>query len=401
MEDSKTSVDQTELPKIQKLREDLIAWLRAEPWTPEQLTDWLKGYTLPAFGYEDEPYDWILRAFPSDDSAADYKSIFASRIVEFIRSEDFYRQISDDDRLLFNLFYLCANLNRKEQLARPLENVFDFFQSNEREREAFFNKRKMYNLNAAFREALISNQISGKYLTFWKSILEQQQPPILRGNIFSGFLGVLFASENGEPLIDEIAWALGKMADYFVQTNDKKRLVKFRNLITRVEEVWNDFNWGRILFFNSVKYSWQRWATVRLPHLIIPLGYSSNGYFGFFIWSVYLPFLKEMKLNFKEISNEGIFSRIEVPASVAETLIAKLSKAERERLRAPFNDYESVAKAIREYLYMDLCDEENYFQNKSLTKVRIETYEPATLNPAEKEEKQTEAQMALAQAAAM
>lgn len=401
MNDSETLTDRTESPKIQKLREDLIAWLTAEPWTHEELTGWLKGYTLPALGYEDDPYDWILRAFPSDNSAAHYKSIFASRIVEFLHSEAFYRQIYDDDRLLFNLFYLCANLNRKEELAPSLEEVFDFFQSHEREREAFFSEKKMYNLNAAFREALIANQTNAKYLPFWRSILEQQQPPILRGNIFSGFLGVLFASKKGEPLVDEIAWALGKMADYFVQTNDKKRLVKFRNLMTRIKEVWDGYDWDKILFFHTIKRPWQHWATVRLPRLIMPLGNSPDGFFGFMIWSVYLPFLKVLKLNFRELSKEDIFCKIEVPANLAKTLEAKLSETERERLRAPFNDYESVAKAMREYLYMDLSDEEDYTENESLTNIRIRTYEPATLDPAKKEEKQIEAQNALTETLVM
>ena len=398
MSESENIIEQVESPKMLKLRQDLVAWLNSDS-SDELLISWLKGYALPALGYEDAPYDWIMRALNGLPSEINYRIILSQRIADFLERETPYQNSPTDDRLLFNIFYLCANLNRKQELASPLEKAFNFFQEHENAREEFFAENNPYNLNASFREALIYNQVSDKYLPFWKEILEQNQPNILRGNIFSGLLGVLHASQNDQPFFNEIGWALGKMAEYFDQTHDKNGHFKFRQLIERVKKLWDGYEWDKILLAQTIKHGWQRWATVRLDNLVIPYHRATDVTRHYLIWNAYVPFLKEFDLNIKKITEKDILSEIEVSDEEAIALESKLYETERIRLRVPYKSYENVAQATREFLYMSLCEEDDYTDNEALTHIRIRTYTIAAENQDEKVEREVKAQKALFQTA--
>ena len=143
-----------ESPKIKKIRQDLETWLNKETWSFDELRRWLKGYELPAVGYDEEPYTWILYSFPESKN---YRQEMAKRIADFLGKKP-YLKGSDkkDDKLFYNLFYLSAGLDCKNELGKPLSDIFKFFQENGNKRdEFFFSKNSQYYLINAFREALI------------------------------------------------------------------------------------------------------------------------------------------------------------------------------------------------------------------------------------------------------
>lgn len=361
MDNTQILVSQSESPKIQKLREDLTAWLVSKSWTHDELRKWLKGYTFPALGHDDAPHDWIVRAFPFSNDSFNFERILATRIAEFLNQEKPYREKPTDDKLLYNLLYLCANLDCRQELSESLAEVFDYFESNESERNSFFASKKMYNLNAAFREALISNQTTSKFLPFWKSILEQNQPPFLRGNIFTGFLGILYTFENSKPLVDEIGWALGRMAEYLNQIEDKNRHEKFRQLLARVKEFWSvekiALNWDEILFFQAMRFNWQDWAAVRLDEMVIPtedfLAAEKRRYL---IWEIYLPLLEELNVGFDIISSKNILYEIFVPRE-ADLFLQKVSLSVEKNRRESSNRSYAGVKAAANEAFKDWVDE--------------------------------------------
>lgn len=344
--------DQNEDTKIHKLRSDLFAWLDSKAPTHTELIKWIKGYNIPALGHEDAPHDWIIRAISPAKHKLLFKRTLALRIAHFLREEKPYEKMPTDDKLLYNLFYLCANLKCKQEIAQSLEEVFDFFQKNKYERDIFFSEKKMYNLNAAFREALISNQVSEKYFPFWKTILNQQEPTILRGNILTGFLGVLNMSNDEYPVIDKIGWALKKMAEYFIQTEDEKRHEKFRKLLTRVKEVWNknkfEGNWDTLLFNQAMKLEWDDWAAARLDKLVIPISEPDINYQRFYIWEIYLPFFEELKFDFKIVSRTNILLEINASKEVAFFLQEVSQSVENNRIATSNKSYEGIKSASNE-----------------------------------------------------
>ena len=58
----------------------VTAWLAKEDWNSKQLTDWLQGYDLPAFGHSDEPYLWLLRGIPE----AEYKRALNNDAIDHL-----------------------------------------------------------------------------------------------------------------------------------------------------------------------------------------------------------------------------------------------------------------------------------------------------------------------------
>ena len=167
-----------ESPKIRKIRQGLETWLNNDGWTFNDLRRWLKGYELPAVGYDKEPYSWILYGFPKLER---YYREMANRIAKFLQHEKPYKTPSDDydDQLFYNLFHLSAGIGREKELGGALSEVFFYFAGNENVCQKFFSKDKRYNLNNAFREALIINQTDTTFRDIWVKGLENQKVSFL------------------------------------------------------------------------------------------------------------------------------------------------------------------------------------------------------------------------------
>jgi hypothetical protein len=345
-------------PRIIKLRTKLETALQQESWFNQETSNFddlrklLKGYSLPSFGRDEEPYSWILRGLEDLDFSLTWR--MAEGIASFLKNvkPNQYILDSDDNKFLYNLFNICAGIRCSELIAEPLEQVFDYFwaEKNKNERNRIFADKRFYDIEGSFREALIANQISKKYLPVWQNILEQRVEFLSTQNPFNGFRGILFISENNQPLVNEIGWALGKMADYLYRVKDKKRHEKFPHLIKRVKEIWNSdkYNWDELLFRQAMDKKWQDWATVRLDKLLIPLAEPTNGLQHYFIWEIYLPFLEELKTEFRIISREGILLEIEA-SEQAVLFLEKISlKVENNRKGSSNRTYEGVKLASNE-----------------------------------------------------
>jgi hypothetical protein len=387
----------TESPQIKKIRQGLESWLNKVDWTFTELRRWLKGYELPAVGYDKEPYSWILYGFPQSEH---YYREMASRIALFLQQEKPYQNLSDDydDRLLYNLFHLSAGLGRKHELGAPLTDIFAYLATGKERRQEFFSTDKRYNLNNAFREALITNQTGNAFRDIWVEGLEGRQKSFLLGDVYSHFRGILYLSERNQPLIDEIGRALKKMADHLEP--EKRRHEKFRRLLERVKEVWPPesvaHDWDQVLLALSKRYQWQDWATVRLDWFVVPTHEVAGERQRVIIWSRYVPYLNQLGIPFTKESSEELFSEILIPQATSTSIKAKFSKYEKIRHDAPFRNYESVAQATSEYLYMDLCEEEDA-DKEALTEIRIDTFTLVTENSGERQVKEQEAKLALAQ----
>lgn len=388
-------VQQTESPKIRKIREKLEGWLGNADWTFDGLRRWLKGYELPAIGYDKEPYSWILYGFPEPEH---YRREMASRIARFLQDEKPHQKPSNDydDRLFYNLFHLSAGLGCRRELGDPLYELYDYFARDDDRRRAFFSNEKQYNLNNAFREALITNQTDTTFRKIWIEGLEGRQISFLLGDVYSHFRGILYLSEGGQPCVDDIGRSLKRMAEYIEP--EKQRHEKFRRLLERVKEVWapEDFalNWDELLLLQAKKCGWQDWAAVRLEKFVVPTERAVDGLKRVHIWVGYLPFLSGLNIHSRVVSVNNIFSEILIPHETSPLLHDKFSECEAMRYHAPFRNYESVAQATTEVLYMKLLDDENADQ-RVLKEIRIKTFTLATAKPEEREGKQREAKRAL------
>lgn len=389
-----------ESPKIRKIRERLENWLGSDDWTFDGLRRWLKGYELPAVGYDNEPYSWLLYGFPKLEL---YRCEMASRIARFLQDEKPHQNLSNDydDKLFYNLFHLSAGLGCKRELGAPLSNLFTYFAGDENKCREFFSKHKQYNLNNAFREALITNQTDTTFRDIWIGGLEGYQASFLLGDAYSNFRGILYLSDGEQPLVDDIGWGLKKMAEYLEP--EKYRHEKFRRLLERVKEVWpaekSSQNWDEILLLQAKKHRWQDWATVRLERLVVPMEKVEDRGQRVLIWAGYLPFLNELNISFHILSEgqseEQLFSEVLISQENLTSLHDKFSKCEAIRYYAPFRNYENVAQATTEFLYMNLFEEEDADQ-EALREIRIDTFTLITENPEERDVKEQEAKKALA-----
>ena len=386
----------TEPPTINEIRQSLEYWLNKDQWTFQELRRWLKGSELPSLGYESEPYVWILRSLPE---AASYRHELANRIAKFLEQSPVHAIPNQEynDSFFYNLLHVSAGLGCRDLLGKQLSEIFYFFASHKDQQEDFFSPSKPYNLNNAFREALITNQVDSSFRDIWRAGLEGQQASFLLGDVYSCFRGILYLSDDNQPATKDIGWALGKMAQYLEP--ERERHQKFRRLLERVKEVWPqetvNEEWDRVLMLESMVNNWSDWATIRLNKLALPVGPSFGGSDRVLIWSEYLPFLRQSRIPFTEISTKYLFSEIIISQASWQELKDLLSRVEAARVSAPFRHYQSVVQATNEFFYMNLLDDE-HTDVAAVEGARINTFIVVANNPTESGQKQTEARKALA-----
>ncbi|MGB7207204.1 MAG: hypothetical protein WBD27_00955 [Pyrinomonadaceae bacterium] len=257
---NETSVIESQ--RVKNIRDDLEKWLSLSKWEPNELRYWIKGYDF--FSYGEEPYLWLSRCLPK---SSEFLPKMARRIATFLRKEEPFRMDKmteeDDDRFFYNLFNLSAGLSYRKELGKEFSKIFIFFSENEGESKSFFADDRWYNLNNAFREALINNQTNDNFRNLWHNGLEGNQVSFVVGDMYSNFRGLLHMPEtedSNEPDVAELGWALKQMADYLEP--EKKRQAKFRRLLERLKEVWDGYPiWNETLNRLAINFKLQRWAT--------------------------------------------------------------------------------------------------------------------------------------------
>lgn len=327
--------------QIKLITKELETWLDAPNWSAVELRYWLKGYKF--FPYGDDPYVWILRSLPEDSN---YRTAMGNRLAEFLRVEQPYKSAKkneeDDAVLFYNLFCLAAGLGTRGKLGAELLQAFGFFTENRIERANFFDETKWYNLSAAFREALITNQPNACLMQRWRDGLVDQSETFLPGDIYSYFRGLLYLPRTPtEPDFDGIGWGLRHMAEYL--KGETRRQEKFRRLLERVKEVWTQVDtWDEILLRRAVSNCWPDWAVVRLDKLIIALDEHSSFGRGYLLWDFYIPFLKEWDLPFRVEKTYNVVCKVVLSPAAEEFLSRHAERVDKVRLRTAARSYTSV-----------------------------------------------------------
>jgi hypothetical protein len=329
-------------PQVEKIRVELTTWLEEDDWTLADLPRWVKGFNLPALGYDREPYYWLLHALSGSRS---HRCVMAARIARFL-SDHMHLPHSGllDDNFYYNLFHLSAGLDCPGELAASLANVFNYFLANEKARAEIFDLRTNYNLNNAFREALITNQSNSSYLDIWKDVVNGADSLFPQSDLFAGFRGIVYATQAEQPCIDDIGLALKGLSDYL--ESDKARHVKFRRLLSFVRDIWPTNRWGgdwdQVFFRQAMSLEWPDWAAMELNNLAIPGHRVSTTRRTYLIWEIYLPFLEELKLEPTMLRRVGVL--LEIEASEESTLFLQKASptVEQIRLRSPFRSYKSI-----------------------------------------------------------
>ncbi len=350
-----------ETPVVLRLRKRLEAWL-SEEGARSTLSDWLRGYELPAVGHAEEPYVWMLRALSfSDDSARRELARRAALLLDDGRPHEGLRGRGDED-LLYNLLYLCAGLRCREELSEPLYRVYDFFA---RDGARAFPADSRYDLRGALRDALIPNQTDERLRGVWGQMLGGRPHEMLQGGRYAGFDGLIHmpVRESGRyaPAAGEIGRALAKMAEHL--EDEKERHESFRRLVERAREAWPRYDrWNEDLLRQAISNDWPTWAFTRLDTLVVSLGAESDEPRHYLMWKIYLPCLEELRVKFEVVGRHLRGEVFEIRASAEAALLLEKVSATIEyiRLRAPFRSYRGIIGAANQG-FMEL---ESYFASK-------------------------------------
>ena len=274
----KPTVDDGPLQWMMRFVADVTA---RSGWRADELLAWLQGEGLPPVGYEDQPYQWLLRGLPLVPEPRSAQVQFAERAAELLDRRCDVRPPRDRRaQFLYNLFLLCAGLDCPAQLARPLQEVLA---RQRRRREDWFTLE----VRDALLAALIENQGDDALRPVWEALIDGRRDEFLPGNHYDGFDGIRLmpvpGTPPGEPDLDVLGAALKGMAERLQQEDGcRPRLHK---LLQKVQMTYPGRPaWERDLLLQAHKQEWPRWAVECLPSLCIWLRASSDGTETAYVW---------------------------------------------------------------------------------------------------------------------
>src|SRR6185503_11521173 len=150
---------------ISWMRELVARWLGDDQAGPGLLVRWLQGYGLPPVGHDEEPYLWLLRGIPPGADRDNVEEAFANRVAKLLDEKPDETRLGErPDQLLYNLYHLCAGLQRPDELGERLYAVFT--------RGKLKGEWRGVDLRYALLGALISNQVDARLLPVWEAMLE-------------------------------------------------------------------------------------------------------------------------------------------------------------------------------------------------------------------------------------
>lgn len=372
------------------LRKKLKAWLEKSDWTIDELLNWLQGFELPAVGYDDEPYVWILRGLPLADERHQAERELARRLSSFLSQQpDVKPSNIVTNEALYNVLMLCAELQCRDELAESLYQVFT--------RRHLSGKWRGVELREALVSALIYNQLDDRLEPVWEDMLDQGHD-FLPGDANCAFAGILYKPKSeltrGEPDLDAIGATLARMAQCL--ESQKNGQVEFLRLIDWVKNAYprSQTLWMKDLIEQAHKYDWTPWGIVRLD-LVCALdtipGEDADGYY-YYIWDAYYPFLDQVskntardhgKHNVKKMDSmcKGKILKVSVSSDTQELLMALTFRAEMERRKAcaEFSSYDTLYK-ITCATFNDTAF--TYLENSKSNNEEIDTIVRASQNAA-------------------
>lgn len=207
-----------------RMARDIDDWLIQPDWTVDSLASWLQGDSVPFSDDGVEPFVWLQRALSLTKDPANLQAEFVRRVAMLLRSQPAVDS-SKLERILYNLFMLCAWLRHPAAFGEPLKSIL------ESDNEWF-----SLELRDALRIALMNNQSDQSLRPIWQAMLSGQGHGFLPGNKFDGFEGILLMPEPSDARntireifdgLEGIAKALG---------SDERLQVEFRFLLDRAIE---------------------------------------------------------------------------------------------------------------------------------------------------------------------
>jgi len=231
----------------------LREWL--ERGGPEwQLLDWLRGYDLPAIG-DDEPYLWLIDGLEAIDERDRTSGAFCERVKAVLESRpDLHPEGRWPERVLYNLFMLCACLHCPRCLAEPLEVIF-------RGGKVGGNWRGL-NLRSALRRALIENQVDTRFHDDWRSMMTDGRHPSLPGDAIDGFAGIVnmhpSLEEPDEPVVGAILEGLTDLVERF--DGEDEPILHLEEVFDGLERRYPNRRWAYEIEISGTAAGWPKWA---------------------------------------------------------------------------------------------------------------------------------------------
>jgi hypothetical protein len=236
----------------------------------KQFQQWLEGYSLPPLDNSTEGHTWLLEAAKDKIGLEKTLAHLSSELLQEHRQNRL--RSANLDRLLFNLFYLCAGLRKPDVLWSPLLHIFDEKTVPKKNLAAGKGHYQGISLVTAFRAALIQNQAKDWLLHVWCEMLKHTPHDFLQGTPMDGFEGIL--GLPGEPRKNLVGWALARMSEEIDTSRFQEK--QFSYLLESVKTRFKEEKWDFLSL--GVLCEWRSWAVklVGDPRTVLEIEYDES-----------------------------------------------------------------------------------------------------------------------------
>ena len=236
------------------MQELMIPWLWTDQLELQRLYDWLRGSGLPPVGYDDEPYQWLLRGIAIHGPAHDHlEKRFAERLSILLGEEPDVVMRDGGEDFLRNLYWTCAGLRRPSYLAEHLWQAY----------RRLKRTKLRGDVRDALQAALIQNQFGAtKPLEIWERMVTTGRHTWLRGGEIAGYEGILARHATITKDIDKVLWALGQISHRWTEN----RGPDFKGLLLKVPDLGEPTVYAQLL---ATSKEWPSWARAYVPVLFV------------------------------------------------------------------------------------------------------------------------------------
>jgi hypothetical protein len=353
-----------------EMADRLKAWLDG-PGGSGPLVEWLQGYDLPPVGYADEPYLWLLRGIraigPELSSKQDgqtYDHLFCKQVAGLLDDRpDRDRPGDNPERVLYNLFRLCAGLRCPACLAEGLRAILEAKQLS----GSWFG----VDLRSTLRSALVENQRLQWLRTTWLAMIRGESG-FLPGDEFTGMAGLLKMPESeaarGQPAVEAICAGLSALVQRLEKEDDENPRARLVEMIEEVRRAFPDYDrWDRDFMIEGAdKSQWPKWAFTTLATLI-PAGDQDGDVYTWKIIADCVRHTDGIRPSGHQVYCGGYFERLRVTDTTAMERLGRIAGSI-DAVLSKRKDlgFKSILCYINETM-MDLEEEEEEDEDKDKT----------------------------------